>query len=233
MATKPPAKKNERKLFDIESPLAIELRRIMIRLGRSLDFERKLALMVSSAESGEGKSLFSLNVSLVLAYHLQKKVLLVDGDVRRPVQHTVFDEKISPGLAELLAGNTTIAQAVRKTKVSNLDLLPAGNTGGRPSRLFNEGKIRALVKELHKDYDLIIVDSPPVVAVSDPLLYLKAVDGLLFLVMAGRTSRDISQRGIEIFREAGANILGIIANNLGEVLPYYYSAKYYGYEHKK
>lgn len=227
-------KKNvDRKLFDIESPLAIELRRIMIRLGRTLDFDRKLSLMVSSAESGEGKSTFALHFALVLAYHLQRKVLLVDGDVRRPVQHTVFELDISPGLADLLAGEAKLKEAIRQTDVTNLDVLTAGKTGGRPSRLFNESKIKALVQELHKDYDLVIIDSPPVVPVSDPLLYVQAVDGLIYLVMAGRTPKEVSVRGIEIFKTAGANILGVIANNLGEVLPYYYSSKYYGYDKKK
>ena len=221
------------KLFDIESPMAIELRRIMIRLGRTVDFDRKLALMVSSAESGEGKSLFSVHFALVLAYHLQSRILLMDGDLRRPVQHTTFEEEISPGLGELLGGKTSISEAVRKTEVSNLDLLPAGFTGKRPSRLFNGTKIRTLLQELHKDYDIIILDSPPVIPVSDPLLFVHAIDGLIFLVMAGRTPREISLRGVEIFRSAGANILGVVANNLGDVLPYYYSNKYYGYEPKK
>lgn len=221
------------KLFDIESAMAIELRRIMIRLGRSVDFDRKLAIMVSSAESGEGKSLFALHFALVLAYHLQNRVLLIDGDLRRPVQHTVFGMDIAPGLADLLGGKASIADAVRKTEVANLDVLPAGTGGKRPSRLFNEDKIKALVGELHKDYDIILLDSPPVVPVSDPLLYLHAVDGLIYMVMAGRTSREVSKRGIAILENAGANILGVVANNLGDVLPYYYSHKYYGYEEKK
>jgi Mrp family chromosome partitioning ATPase len=84
-------------LFDIESPMAIELRRIMIRLGRQLELSDKKTIMVTSAERGEGKSLFSLHFSLVLAYHLPARILLIDGDVRRPVQHRVFDEKLSPG----------------------------------------------------------------------------------------------------------------------------------------
>ena len=218
MTAKPVAKKKASdKLFDIESPMAIELRRIMIRLGRTVDFDRKLALMVSSAASGEGKSLFSLHFSLVLAYHLQCRVLLLDGDMRRPVQHSVFELEKSPGLGELLAGKASIPEAVRKTEVSNLDLLPSGAAGKHPSRLLNTEKIRALIQELHKDYDIIILDSPPVVPVSDPLLYAHAVDGVIYLVMAGQTSRDISQRGVEIFRGAGANILGVVANNLGDV----------------
>ena len=116
-------------LFDIESPMAIELRRIMIRLSRQLDFDRKRALMVTSAERGEGKSLFSLHFSLVLAYHLAQRILLIDADVRRPVQHTVFETELGPGFANVLAGESPVAKALRKTRVKNLDFLPAGVAG--------------------------------------------------------------------------------------------------------
>lgn len=216
-------------LYDIESPMAIELRRIMIRLGRQLDLDRKRAIMISSAERGEGKSLFTLHFSLVLAYHLQKQILLIDADVRRPVQHTVFQVPLSPGFAELLSGSLPVKEAIRPTKVKNMDFLPAGLGGGNPSRLFSGGRVAEIVRQLHQTYDIIILDSPPVVPVSDPLHYLEAVDGVLFLVMAGLTHRDVSQRGVEILRSAGANILGVVANNLAEVLPYYYDQKYYGY----
>ncbi len=221
------------KLFDIESPMAIELRRIMIRIGRKVDLDRKRALMVTSAERGEGKSLFSLHFALVLAYHLPRRILLVDADVRRPVQHTVFQHPLAPGFANLLSCESKIADAVRSTKIKNLDFLAAGDPHGHPSRLFGEHKVRDLVAELHKTYDVILLDSPPTVPVSDPLHFLDAVNGCLFMVMAGQTHKDVSKRGVEILRSAGANILGVVANNLGEVLPYYYDQKYYGYEQSR
>jgi len=210
--------------------MAIELRRIMIRVGRQLDLDRKRALMVTSAERGEGKSLFSLHFALVLAYHLPYRILLVDADIRRPVQHTVFQTKSSPGFANLLAGEVQVKEAAVGTKVKNLDFLPAGSAGGHPSRLFGGHNVRNLVARLHETYDIVVLDSPPVVPVSDPLHYLDAVDGTLYMVMAGQTPRDLSKRGVEILRSAGAKILGAVANNLAEVLPYYYDQKYYGYE---
>ncbi|MFO7653844.1 MAG: CpsD/CapB family tyrosine-protein kinase [Candidatus Krumholzibacteriia bacterium] len=218
------------RLFDIESPMAIELRRIMIRLGRHLDLDRKRALMITSAERGEGKSLFSLHFSLVLTYHLRKSILLVDGDIRRPVQHTVFQTAPSPGWAEVLAGDVEVERAVRATKVENLHFMPAGSGGGNPSRLFSEHRVRSVVETIHRTFDIVIIDAPPVVPVSDPLHYLDGVDGVIFMVMAGETSRDVAKRGVSILRSAGANVLGVVANNLSEVLPYYYDQKYYGYD---
>ncbi len=220
-------------LFDIESPMAIELRRIMIRLGRHLDLDRKRSIMITSAERGEGKSLFGLHFSLVLAYHLQHKILLIDADIRRPVQHTVFQVPLSPGFADVLANECTVKDAARSTKVSNLHFMPAGLPGGNPSRLFSGHRVRTVVQELHKIYDIVLLDSPPAVPVSDPLHYIDAVDGVLYMVMAGQTPKDLSLRGVEILRSAGANMLGIVANNLAEVLPYYYDQKYYGYDKKK
>jgi capsular exopolysaccharide synthesis family protein len=216
-----------RKLFDIESPMAVELRRIMIRLGRRTDLDRKRALMVTSSQRGEGKSLFSLNFSLILAYHLQKKILLIDGDVRRPVQHGVFQVPLSPGFTEALRGDLPAGEAVRKTRIENLYFMPAGAAGTHPSRIFGGHQVKGLVQELHRGYDIVIIDSPPVVPVSDPLHYIEAVDGAIYLVMAGQTPRDIVVRGVEILRGAGANILGVVANNMSEVLPYYYDRKYY------
>ena len=220
-------------LFDIESPMAIELRRIMIRIGRHLDLDRKRAMMITSAERGEGKSLFSLHFALVLAYHLPYKILLVDADIRRPVQHTVFQAKLEPGFADLLRGKAEVAEATSETQVKNLDFLSAGRAGGHPSRLFGGHNVRNLVEKLHETYDVVILDSPPVVPVSDPLHYLDAVDGVLYMVMAGQTPKELSKRGVEILNSAGANILGAVANNLAEVLPYYYDQKYYGYEKGK
>ena len=162
-------------IFDIESPMAIELRRIMIRLSRQLDFDRKRALMVTSAQRGEGKSLFSLHFSLVLAYHLPKRILLIDADVRRPVQHAVFEVDLGPGFANVLAGELPATKAVHRTRVEESGF-PVRRHGRRQCQSpVRRRPVRKLVEDLHGTYDLIVLDSPPVVPVSDPLHYLDAV----------------------------------------------------------
>lgn len=218
------------RLFDIESPLAIELRRIMIRLGRTLDLERKRCVMITSAQRGEGKSLFASHFALVLAQHLVKRVLLVDGDLRRPVQHAVYQVPRVPGFAELLTGGAL--QAAR-TPLPNFDVLAAGNGVQDASLILSVPRVTAAIEACKAEYDLVILDSPPVVPVSDPLQYVEAVDGVIYILMAGRTPQDVVIRGVEILRGVGAHILGVVANNLSEVLPYYYDRKYYGYAAKK
>lgn len=214
--------------FDIESPLAIELRRVMIRINRELDLERKRTIMITSSERGEGKSLFALHFAQVLANHMQKRILLVDGDMRRPVQHTVFGTGRSPGLTELLRGDKTDAHP-HTTILANLDFLPAGRAGENPSQLLQAVRVRAVFDALKRDYDIVILDCPPVVPVSDPLQFVDVVDGAIYLVLAGRTPRDVCERGVNILKSVGTNIIGVVANNLAEVLPYYFDHKYYGY----
>ena len=133
----------------------------------------------------------------------------------------------------VLLGEAAVQDVAKQTKVKNLDFMPAGDAGGRPSRLFGGHRVRRAVEQIHQVYDVVILDSPPVVPVSDPLHFLEAVDGVLYLVMAGQTSRELCKRGIDILNSAGANILGVVANNLAEVLPYYYDQKYYGYGEKQ
>jgi capsular exopolysaccharide synthesis family protein len=218
--------------FDVESPVAIELRRVMIRIGRQLDLERKRSLVVTSAILGEGKSLFSLFFSLVLAYHSKQRILLVDGDMRRPVQHKIFGVPRGPGLSDDLSAIERTQIPVHRTEIGNLFLLPAGIPAQSPSQLLGENRFARLMAQLQEKFDIVIVDAPPVVPVSDPLHYVPAVDGVLFIVMAGRTRKDVARRGIDILKGAGARILGVVANNYPEVLPYYYDSKYYGYEPK-
>lgn len=214
--------------FDIESPLAIELRRVMIRINRELDLERKRCIMVTSSERGEGKSLFALHFSQVLAQHMQKRILLIDGDMRRPVQHTIFQTGRGPGLAELLKGEDDGIRPCN-TVLANLDFLPAGHAGENPSKLLQENRVRAVFDKMKNDYDIVILDTPPVVPVSDPLQFAHIADGAIYLVLAGRTPRDVCERGVGILRSVGTNIIGVVANNLAEVLPYYFDHKYYGY----
>ena len=93
----------------------------------------------------------------------------------------------------------------------------------------DEGRIRQVLLRLKSEYDIVVLDCPPVVPVSDPVQFVEESDGVIYLVMAGRTPRELAERGIGILKGVGANILGVVANNLGEVLPYYHDQKYYGY----
>jgi len=213
----------------LDTAIAIELRRIMLRLDLSIDLSRNRCLMITSAERNEGKSLFSLHFAHTLATHYDRKVLLVDGDLRRPTQHRVLEAPRAPGLAEMIA-DPTITPGVLETGMRNLYVLPAGKPRGEISRLLSGDNLSAAFLKLRERYELIVLDAPPVIYVSDPLQLARVSDGTVMMVMVGRTPQDVCRRGIDIMRDAGVNVLGAVANNLGQVLPYYYDRKYYGYD---
>lgn len=224
------AKKEEpsNPFVELDSALSIELRRVMLRLDRAVDLSKNRCLMITSSEQGEGKSTLSLHFSHTLATHTEKKVLLIDGDMRRPVQHRRFGIKRFPGLAEFIT-DPTIEPTIHASGVGGLDIMTAGRAKTEISRLLSSDSLATAFLKLRERYDLIVVDTPPVLYVSDPLQLSKVSDGVIMVVLAGRTNKEICKRGIEIMRNASVDVLGVVANNLTEVLPYYYDHKYYGY----
>ena len=110
------------------------------------------------------------------------------------------------------------------------DALPRPSDRTAPDHRLTDRIHNWFLYRLYPRPDLVILlDAPPVVPVSDPVQFIEATDGVLFMVMAGRTPKDLVIRGVDILKNAGANLLGVVANNLAEVLPYYYDHKYYGY----
>ena len=220
--------KDNKLTIALDTAMAIELRRVMLRVDRAVDLKKNRCLMVTSAERGEGKSLFSLHFAHTLATHMPGKVLLVDGDLRRPVQHRVLEASRGPGLAELIQDPDS-PPGVVETGIPGFDILPAGKPEVEISRLLASDTLPDAFLKLRQTYELIILDSPPVIYVSDPLQLARVSDGVMMLVMVGRTPQDVCKRGMGILRDAGVNVIGAVANNLAQVLPYYYDSRYYGY----
>ncbi len=212
-----------------ESPEGTEFRRLAKRV---LDLCRPsgpLALMVTSSMRGEGKTTIASLLAVSLARRKHKQVLLVDADLRRPQIHRLFGFDRQNGLAEILEGDLTIQAACKSTTAENLKVITSGRVTRNPSKLFENDRLVELIEELKADQDIIIFDFPPTIPVSDPEVVGKMVDGILFVFLAGKTPREVGQRGISILERAEANILGVVVNDLSEVLPYHYRYKYYKY----
>ena len=111
-----------------------------------------------------------------------------------------------------------------------MKIMPAGRYESSPSYLFDSHRMGEVFSELKFYFDMIIVDSPPVIPVSDPVLMVPEMDGVLLVVMAGVTPREIVVRARNVLQDVDANIMGVVVNNHAEVLPYYYGTKYYGYK---
>jgi capsular exopolysaccharide synthesis family protein len=216
-------------LFDQESPIATEMRRLYsnIRHGHSKGDMR--SFLITSAHRGEGKSTVASHLALTVARFRGKKSLIVDADLRRPKLHEIFDVPKEPGLVECLEGGLDPLDAVVDTPVENLKVIPAGRAIGSPAHLFEGDVLSEIFEKIKFYYDIVIVDSAPVIPVSDPMLIASEVDGVLLVLLAGMTPRHVALRAKNILMDANANILGIVVNNLSEVLPYYYDYHYYGY----
>jgi polysaccharide biosynthesis transport protein len=190
-------------------------------------------LLVTSAEPGEGKTVAVANIGVSLA-RLRQRVLVVDGDLRKPRLHELFGEEQQPGLANVLTGNTT-PRDVRKTKIPGLWLMPAGSLKQNPADLLGSERLEKLVVYLRQHFDWVIIDSPPALAVTDTALISQVVSGVLVVIDCARTSREVASAAVERLEAVRAPLLGAMLNRVAldddedAYLPYYHrkSGTYY------
>jgi capsular exopolysaccharide synthesis family protein len=218
-------------MFDQESPIATEMRRLYSNIQSNSNNNSIGGLMITSANRGEGKSTVASHLALTVARFKEKKSLIIDADLRKPKIHQMFGVDKEPGLAECLKDNLDPLEVIKDTKIDNLKVMTSGKLIKSPSHLFEKEALRNIFEKIKFYYDIIIVDSPPVIAVSDPMLISGALDSVIMVVLAGKTPQKVVLRARDILLNADANIIGVVVNNLSEVLPYYYDYKYYGYEH--
>ena len=171
-------------LDDPYSPVSTSFEMLQTNLGFTVSDKKLRVILVTSATPGEGKSFVAANLALAGAY-VGKRVLLVDADMRRPRQHRVWEIHNLLGLSNILAGQTQLKNAVQE--VSPLvKMLPAGKIPPNPVTLLDSQRMADLIAEARNDYDFVIIDTPPLTAVTDPLIVGKYVDGLLLVVRPGK-----------------------------------------------
>ena len=188
-------------------------------------------LLISSALSNEGKTTTTVNLAAVCALE-GKRVLVIDCDLRRSRLHRVFRVPRQPGLAQVLSGALSPAATVRDTFVDGLSLMPAGARADRFADLLGSNRMRALLQELSAYFDMIILDTPPVLAVADAAALAPLVDGVLLVVGAGATQRYAVEEALQRLESVGASVVGAVLNDSRGEVPRYggrYSY-YYPYE---
>jgi len=183
--------------------------------------------LVTSAAPEEGKTTILLNLAVVLAQS-DRRVLAVDADLRRPSLHRVFGIR-TEGLTGLLADGREPAEVIVTTEVPNLDVLPAGPRRPNPSELLASEGMKEFLSWARKNYDIVMLDSPPLIAVTDAQVLAPFSDGVLQVVRAHRTSRKLIRRGQAMVAAAHARILGGILNNIDPSSGSYYYPSYYEY----
>jgi capsular exopolysaccharide synthesis family protein len=213
--------------FDPQAPETTEFRRVFTRIARRGQERKVRSLLFTSSERGEGKTTSAALFAVVASLHRGLRVCLVDADLHRPRLARLFDTTSEPGLAEILEDEYPIEATLRETRYAGLKLIPAGGRRAAPSELFSQGRIADTLEKLKLLFDLVVVDAPPLLPVSDPAVISREVDAVAMVVRAGHTRRDVALRAKRILDDVGANLLGALVNNMDDVLPYYYGHTYY------
>jgi tyrosine-protein kinase Etk/Wzc len=217
--------------FDDESPEAAEFRRLYSKLKNIYAGQEVKNLLVTSATMNEGKSTSSALLACTIARYRETKTIIIDCDLRRPKVHQLFGLNKEDGIADVLMGKRKLDSCFKPSALENLKVLTSGGVIENPTELFNSQRMRDLFSEIKFYFETVIVDSPPVLPVTDSLILSPEMDGALMVVKAGQTHKDVVRRAVELMRNSGLNILGTIINNQKGVLPYYYEYKYYGYDY--
>jgi len=182
------------------------------------------SIMVTSSGPSEGKSTTISNLAIVMA-QADKRVLLIDADLRKPTVHHSFRLPNWMGLTSLLVENRSITEVIQTTEVPKLSVLTSGPIPPNPAELLGSNRMRELIRELTDKYDLVLIDAPPVLAVTDSQILSGIIDGVLLVVNAGKTNRDIIVKAKQQLEQVNARIIGTVLNNKsmqGQGYYYYY-----------
>jgi capsular exopolysaccharide synthesis family protein len=194
------------------------------------------SILITSSVPQDGKTMTCLNIAIVLAQQ-GKKVLLLDADMRRPSVHKSFGLKGQVGLSNILTGGATVNDAIQATIQPNLFVIASGIVPPHPSELLSSTLMQDLLRTLCDAYDHVIIDSPPVLSVTDPVLLSVQADAALVIVRSGQTTTAHLRRTCELLHSVKANLLGIVVNAADLASPdyyyYYYGSKYRYYAEKE
>lgn len=192
--------------------------------------------MVSSPSPADGKSTTIANLAVSLA-QAGKRVLLVDGDMRRPTIAKIFGLGDVMGLSDILEGEATLEECCIDSEQTNLFLCTEGSTTSQPSELLESQRFIEFIELARAQYDMVLIDSPPLLAVADPAIISSVVDGVLLTMRIEKNNRTLVERACEILRDQDAKLLGVIVNSrksgrkaYGYSAYNYYGDKAYGYQ---
>jgi capsular exopolysaccharide synthesis family protein len=217
--------------YDQESPYATEFRRLLHNLNGAVSGEKTRIILITSAMLAEGKSTVAAFLAITSAGKKKRKTLLVDCDLRRPTLHKLFNLPREKGVVEALTEGKTLKEVTKKTSQEYLDIITAGKAVAKPTEVFDSAGIHKLLDEGRFYYDLILVDCAPILPVSDPMLLAPLMDGVLMVIKAGTTQKEVAQRATRLLQNNSTHFVGVVLNNLSNALPYYYKESYYGYEY--
>ena len=171
------------------------------------------SLLISSAQPNEGKTTVSINLAISLA-QLGQRVLLIDGDLRRPSVHRAFQIQGNLGLASYLAGQQDWRTAVEKSTIPGLDVLVSGPVSPNPAELLSCERTERLIQEALGEYRFVVIDSPPLLNVADSRILATLVEGVVLVLKGGVTPRELARRAKTYASDVGARVIGVVLNNI-------------------
>lgn len=210
-----------------KSPISESYRTLRTNIQFSSFDDNMSTILITSSTPSEGKSTVSSNLALAMA-ETNKKVLLIDCDLRRPSVHKKFGLSNEKGLSNLLIGQYSFNEIAQEV-TDNLCVLTSGTIPPNPSEMLSSKKMELFLAEAKKNFDFIILDTPPVVSVTDAQALSTIVDGVLLVVASGHAQIPEVHKAIELLQYVKANILGIVANKVKSMRRGYKYYQYYYY----
>ncbi|HYP61995.1 MAG TPA: polysaccharide biosynthesis tyrosine autokinase [Thermomicrobiales bacterium] len=212
-------KSGRSQLFMLDDPKGVPAESIRL-LRANIEFasatRELVTISLTSPNPGEGKSTISANLAVALAQG-GFVTMLIDADLRRPTQHRIFGVANDRGLSTLLAHpEREWDWAARETMVPNLSVIPSGPLPPNPADLLSLDRLRQILQDLRDAVDVIVVDSPPILAVSDPLIIAAHVDGTALVSLGGKTRLDALKRAVQILHRGAPRIIGVVLNQQGD-----------------
>jgi len=193
-----------------QSVAAEEYRTLRTRIAQSATGRGIRAIAITSAAKGDGKSVSAANLALTIAQEFQRRVILVDADLRHPRIHQLLGLSDGVGLAEVLCGSVDLDTALLSLPEHNLTVLPAGLPPSHPAELLSSAAMRRVIDTLRQRYDRVVIDLPPAAPLADVQILTPLVDGVLFIVRAGATPKPAIERALNTFDRT--KLLGMVLN---------------------
>jgi len=193
-----------------------------------IEKETLKTILVTSAAPKEGKTTISVNLAGSFAL-TNKKTLLIDCDLRKPQVHHIFNSDRSPGLIDYLFGEVLLDEIIKPTELENLSFITTGTIPPNPAEMLDSEQMRNLLAKFRSEYDIVVVDSPPIIAVTDSEILSNLVDGTLVVVSADSTEIVLMERAVELIKRENTQFLGTVLNNFSYKSGYGSYYKYYYY----
>ncbi len=219
-------------LTDPRSPVSESYRALRTNIEFSSVDEQLQVLMVSSAGPGEGKTTTITNLAVTYAQS-ERKVVLIDADMRKPTAHHTFSLSNRWGLSSVMSQQCSIEEVTQVTDVPNLNVITSGPIPPNPAEMLGSKRMSAMIEQLRLAYDIIMIDTPPLLAVTDAQIVASRSDGVVLVVDQGKVKREIAKKAIQNLENVNARIIGVVLNNVKRKAneeSYYY---YYGAQDKQ